>query len=143
MQKLTGDYKQVQTTISGLMHSISQYQFYIFLKLHVTLLKFGQLKKRKLTFNCQKKMKKSIISETQIVNAIKEHESGKNTNDICRELGIHKATFYNWKKKYSGMDNQELKRLKELEEENRRLKHMYADLALDHKILKDVLSKKF
>lgn len=88
-------------------------------------------------------MKKSIISETQIVNAIKEHESGKNTNDICRELGIHKATFYNWKKKYSGMDNQELKRLKELEEENRRLKHMYADLALDHKILKDVLSKKF
>lgn len=88
-------------------------------------------------------MKKSIISETQIVNSIKEHESGKNTNDICRELGIHKATFYNWKKKYSGMDNQELKRLKELEEENRRLKHMYADLALDHKILKDVLSKKF
>ena len=88
-------------------------------------------------------MKKSIISETQIVNAIKEHESGKNTSDICRELGIHKATFYNWKKKYSGMDNQELKRLKELEEENRRLKHMYADLALDHKILKDVLSKKF
>lgn len=88
-------------------------------------------------------MKKSIISETQIVNAIKEHESGKNTNDICRELGMHKATFYNWKKKYSGMDNQELKRLKELEEENRRLKHMYADLALDHKILKDVLSKKF
>ena len=47
-------------------------------------------------------MKKSIISETQIVNAIKEHESGKNTNDICRELGMHKATFYNWKKKYSG-----------------------------------------
>ena len=88
-------------------------------------------------------MKKSIISETQIVHAIKEHESGKNISDICRELVIHKATFYNWKKKYSGMDNQELKRLKELEAENRRLKHMYADLALDHKILKDVLSKKF
>jgi putative transposase len=88
-------------------------------------------------------MKKSIISETQIVNSIKEHESGKGISDICRELSIHKATFYNWKKKYSGMDNQELKRLKELEEENRRLKHMYADLALDHKILKDVLSKKF
>lgn len=88
-------------------------------------------------------MKKSIISETQIINSIKEHETGKHISDICRELGIHKATFYNWKKKYSGMDNQELKRLKELEEENRRLKHMYADLALDHKILKDVLSKKF
>ena len=63
--------------------------------------------------------------------------------DICRELGVHQATFYNWKKKYAGMDNQELRRLKELEEENRRLKHMYAELALDNKILKDVLSKKF
>ena len=63
--------------------------------------------------------------------------------DICRELGIHQATFYNWKKRYSGMDSHELKRLKELEEENRRLKQMYADLALDHKIVKDLLSKKF
>lgn len=88
-------------------------------------------------------MKKSTFTETQIVNAIKEYEAGKNSNDICRELGIHKATFYQWKKKYSGMDNQELKRLKELEEENRKLKHMYAELALDHKMLKDVLSKKF
>ena len=88
-------------------------------------------------------MKKTRISESQIVAAIKEHESGKSTSDICRELGVHKATFYNWKKKYSGMDSQELRRLKELEEENRRLKHMYADLALDNKILKDVLAKKF
>ena len=88
-------------------------------------------------------MKKTRISESQIVSAIKEHESGKSTADICRELGVHQATFYNWKKKYSGMDSQELRRLKELEEENRRLKHMYAELALDHKILKDVLSKKF
>lgn len=77
------------------------------------------------------------------MNAIKEHEAGKNAIDICRELGVHKATFYNWKKKYSGMDSQELKRLKELEEENRKLKHMYAELALDHKLLKEVLSKKF
>ena len=88
-------------------------------------------------------MKKSIISESQIVAAIKEQESGKKVADICRGLGIHQATFYNWKKKYSGMDNQELWRLKELEEENRRLKHMYAELALDNKVLKDVLSKKF
>ena len=88
-------------------------------------------------------MKKTRISESQIVAAIKQHESGKSTADICRELGVHQATFYNWKKKYSGMDNQELRRMKELEEENRRLKHMYAELALDNKILKDVLSKKF
>ena len=88
-------------------------------------------------------MKKTRISESQIVAAIKQHESGKSTADICRELGVHQATFYNWKKKYSSMDNQELRRLKELEEENRRLMHMYAELALDNKILKDVLSKKF
>ncbi len=88
-------------------------------------------------------MKKTRISESQIVSAIKQHESGKSTSDICRELGVHQATFYNWKKKYSGMDSQELRRMKELEEENRRLKQMYADLALNHKILKDVLSKKF
>ena len=61
-------------------------------------------------------MKKSTITESQIVNAIKEYEAGKHATDICRELGIHKATFYNWKKKYSGMDSQDLKRLKELEE---------------------------
>ena len=88
-------------------------------------------------------MKKTRISESQIVSAIKQHESDKSTSDICRELGVHQATFYTWKKKYSGMDSQELRRMKELEEENRRLKQMYADLALDHKILKDVLSKKF
>jgi len=88
-------------------------------------------------------MKRNRFSESQIVKAIKEHESSKSAPDICRELGIHQSTFYNWKKKYSGMDSQELKRLKELEEENRRLKQMYADLALDHKIVKDLLTKKF
>ena len=88
-------------------------------------------------------MKKSIISETQIVKAIKEYEGGRELGDLCRELGIHKSTFYNWRKKYSGMDSQDLTRLKALEEENRKLKHMYADLALDHSLLKDVLSKKF
>jgi putative transposase len=88
-------------------------------------------------------MKKSIITETQIVKAIREYEGGREQNDICRELGIHKSTFYNWRKKYAGMDSQELKWLKDLEEENRKLKHMYAELALDNKMLKDVLSKKF
>jgi putative transposase len=88
-------------------------------------------------------MKKQKFTESQIVTAIKEHDAGKSAMDICRELGVHKATFYAWKKKYSGMDTQELKRLKELEEENRKLKTMYAELALDNKILKDVLSKKW
>ncbi len=62
--------------------------------------------------------------------------------DICRELSINKATFYNWKKKYGGMEASHLKRFKELEEENRKLKAMYADLSLDHRILKDIIEKK-
>ncbi len=88
-------------------------------------------------------MRKAKFTETQIVKALKEHQNGRSSEDLCRELGIHKGTFYNWRKKYGGMESNELKRLKELEEENRKLKAMYADLALDHKILKDVLSKKF
>jgi putative transposase len=88
-------------------------------------------------------MKKSRFTEAQIIKAIKEYESGKGVFDLCRELGINKATFYNWNKKYSGMDGQEMHRLKELEEENRKLKQMYAELALDNKVLKDVISKKF
>lgn len=88
-------------------------------------------------------MKKTRFTETQIVNTIKEYEAGKSVFDLCRELGINKATFYNWNKKYSGMNSQELQRLKELEEENRKLKQMYAELALDNKVLKDVISKKY
>lgn len=88
-------------------------------------------------------MKKSRFTESQIVKAIKENESGRPVEEICREMGVAKGTFYNWRKKYAGMDSQQLKRLKELEEENRRLKQMYADLALDNKMLKDVLSKKW
>jgi putative transposase len=88
-------------------------------------------------------MKKSKFTESQIVKAIKENESGRSVEELCRELGIAKGTFYNWRKKYAGMEAQDLKRLKELEEENRRLKQMYADLALDNKMLKDVLSKKW
>lgn len=70
-------------------------------------------------------MKNSIITELQIVKAIKEYEGGRELNDVYRELGIHKSTFYNWRKKYAGMDSQELKRLKDMEEENRKLKLMY------------------
>ena len=88
-------------------------------------------------------MKKTKFSEAQIVKAIKESENGRSVSDISRELGINPQTFYNWKKKYSGMDGDQLKRLKELEEENRKLKAMYADIALDNKMLKDVPSKKW
>lgn len=87
-------------------------------------------------------MRKTRFTESQIVGALKEHEAGKKAEDICRELGINRQTFYNWKKKYGGMETQDLKRLKELEEENRRLKQMYADLSLDHRILKDIVEKK-
>lgn len=88
-------------------------------------------------------MKKTKFTETQIVSALKEYEAGKSVSDICRSLEINKATFYNWNKKYSGMEGQDLKRLKELEDENRKLKQMYAELAMDNKVLKDVISKKF
>jgi len=88
-------------------------------------------------------MKKSKFTESQIMKALKENEQGRSTDQICRELGIHKGTFYNWRKKYSGMDASELKRLKELEDENKRLKRMYADVSLDNQMLKDVLSKKW
>ncbi|AJA67281.1 hypothetical protein HMPREF9714_02732 [Myroides odoratimimus CCUG 12901] len=88
-------------------------------------------------------MKTSNFSESQIIKALKENEQGRSVSEISRELGIDKSTFYYWRKKYGGMEKQELKRLKELEEENRKLKQMYADVSLDNKMLKDILSKKF
>lgn len=88
-------------------------------------------------------MKKTRFSESQIIKVLKEYEAGKTADDISRELGINRATFYLWRKKYGGMEVQELKRLKELEEENRKLKTMYADLALDNRILKEIIEKKF
>jgi len=88
-------------------------------------------------------MKKIKFSESQIIKILKEYESGRDVKDLCREYGISRATFYNWKKKYTGMEASQLKRLKDLEDENRRLKRMYADLSLDHEMLKDVLGKKF
>jgi len=87
-------------------------------------------------------MKKSRYSETQIVRILKEVESGKRVNDTCREYGISDATYYNWKAKYGGVEASDVKHLKELEDENRRLKHMYANLSLEHTILKDIVEKK-
>lgn len=87
-------------------------------------------------------MKKSRHSENEIVRAVKQLDSGISADVICREYGISRGTLYNWRSKYSGMESSHIKRLKELEEENRRLKQMYADLALDNKILKDVIEKK-
>jgi putative transposase len=88
-------------------------------------------------------MKKSRFNESQIVAALKSHEQGRDVNDIIRELGINRNTFYNWKKKYAGMEVTQLRRLKELEEENAKLKHMYAELAIDNRILKNVVEKNF
>lgn len=87
-------------------------------------------------------MKKTRFSETQIIKVLKEYESGRDSKDICREYGISNATFYNWKKKYSGMEASQVRKLKGLEEENQRLKRMFADLSLDHQLLKEVLEKK-
>ena len=88
-------------------------------------------------------MKKKRFTETQIFSILKEFDAGKNIQDISREHGVSKATIYNWKAKYGGMEINELKKYKELEEENRKLKQMYTDLALDNKMLKDILGKKF
>jgi len=87
-------------------------------------------------------MKETRFTESQIIKSLKAHEQGRKVQDIARELSIDTSTFYYWRKKYGGMDNQQLKRLKELEEENRKLKRMYADVSLDNLMLKDVLSKK-
>lgn len=87
-------------------------------------------------------MKKARFSESQIVAILKQQESGQTVAQIAREHAISEATFYTWKSKYGGMQVSELTRLKELEEENRRLKQMYADLSLENQAIKDVLRKK-
>lgn len=87
-------------------------------------------------------MKKKIHSESEMVKAVQQLESGVDAETIAREHGISRATLYNWKSKYSGMEVSQVKRLKELEGENRKLKQMYADLALDNRILKEVIEKK-
>ena len=87
-------------------------------------------------------MKKTRFTETQIVKAIKEHENGRNVIELCRDLGISIAAFYKWRQRYGGMEVKELKKLKELEDENSRLKRMYANLSLVHEALKDAVEKK-
>ena len=87
-------------------------------------------------------MKKTRYSESQIIEVLKEVEGGRTVKAVCREYGVTEGTYYTWKSKYGGMEVADLKRLKELEDENRRLKQMYADLSLDHKVLKDIVGKK-
>ena len=87
-------------------------------------------------------MKKIRFSESQIVRILKEVESGRVVKEVCRENAISDTTYYNWKAKYGGMEASDIKRLKELEDENRRLKQMYADLSLENRALKDVIEKK-
>lgn len=87
-------------------------------------------------------MKKTRHSETEMVNAVRQLESGVSAELVARDHGISRTSLYKWKSKYSGMDVSQVKRLKELEEENRKLKQMYADLALDNQILRDVIDKK-
>jgi len=88
-------------------------------------------------------MKKSKLSEAQIIGILSEAVAGISPKDLCRRYQISLATYYKLKNKYSGMTVSDLKRLKELEDENRRLKTMYVEISLDNKILKEVLEKKF
>jgi putative transposase len=87
-------------------------------------------------------MRKSRFTEHQIIGALRRVENGTPVKDICRELSVSDATFYKWRSKYGGMQASDLKRLRELEDENRRLKHMYAQLLLDHEVLKDLVDTK-
>ena len=87
-------------------------------------------------------MKKSKFTEEQIAFALKQAESGTRVEEVCRKMGISQATFYAWRKKVGGLGVSELRRLRQLEEENRKLKQLVADLSLDKAMLQDVLTKK-
>lgn len=86
---------------------------------------------------------KKRFTESQIVAAIKKQEAGIAVKDLCREIGISDATFYNWKAKYGGMEASDVKRMKELEAENSQLKSMYAEMSIENRALKSLIEKKF
>ncbi len=88
-------------------------------------------------------MKRKRFTEEQISYALKQAESGTPVTEVCRKLGISEQTFYRWKRKFAGMGVAELRRLKQLEQENKKLKQLVADLTLDKQMLQDVLKKKF
>jgi putative transposase len=87
-------------------------------------------------------MRKARFKETEIVRVLKEVEGGRQVKEACREYGISDATYYNWKARYGGMRIADVRKLKELAGENRRLKQMYADLSLKHEALKDIVEKR-
>lgn len=87
-------------------------------------------------------MRKSKYTEEQIAYALRQAEGGTRVSEICRKMGISETTFFNWKKKYSGLGVSELRRLKQLEEENKQLKKLVADLSLDKQMLQEVIAKK-
>ena len=87
-------------------------------------------------------MRKARFKETEIVRVLKEVEGGRQVKEVCREYGISDATYYNWKAKYGGMEVADIQRLKELKDENVRLKRMFAELSLKHEALKDIVEKK-
>jgi putative transposase len=87
-------------------------------------------------------MKRSRFSETQIVGILKEADAGMQVKEVCRKYGIADQTYYNWKKKYGGLEVSDVRRMRELETENAKLKRMYAELSLENDALKDLISKK-
>lgn len=87
-------------------------------------------------------MRKARFTEYQIIAVIKSVEAGRTVKDVCREAGISEGTYYSWKSRYGGMEASDIKKIKDLEDENRRLKQMFADLSLENRALKDVIEKK-